>query len=134
MDQQHNHRQRDSSNERLAMTFAPAVPAAGAAMMGTTRTRREAPMRYAITEHDGDVEIRVHQTGEHTPQVLASLQDCQHGRCGCPTDQYDRLEEMTIHTGPDELTIRLHPRQGQRFDTDELQSCLDHTITEAHND
>lgn len=91
-------------------------------------------MRYEVSEQGGDVEIRVQQAGEHTSQLLASLQDCQHGRCGCPTDQYDRLEDMTIHTDPDELTIRLRPREGQRFDTEELQSCLDYTITEAQND
>jgi hypothetical protein len=44
-----------------------------------------------------------------TPQVLASLRHCQHGRCGCLTDQYDRLEDMTIHTNSDNLTLRLHP-------------------------
>jgi hypothetical protein len=90
-------------------------------------------MRYAITEHGADVEIRVHQTGERTPKLLASLQDCQQGRCGCPTDQYERLEDMAIHTGAEELTIRLHPRSGQRLDTGELQSCLDYIIAEAHH-
>ncbi len=90
-------------------------------------------MRYQITEHDDDVEIRVEQTGKHTPQLLASLQDCQHGRCGCPTDQYQRLEDITIHTDPDELTIRLHPHQGQRLDTGDLQACLDYTITQTQS-
>ena len=79
-------------------------------------------MRYELTEQDGDVEIRVQQTAGRTPQVLASLRDCRHGRCRYATDQYDRLEDMTIHTHPDVLTIRLHPRRGQHFDTDELQS------------
>lgn len=51
-----------------------------------------------------------------------------------PTDHYDRLKDMTIHTGPDELPIRLHPRQGQHFDADELQSCLEYTLSEAPRD
>jgi hypothetical protein len=91
-------------------------------------------MRYEITEQDGDVEVQVQQTGEHTPQLLASLQDCQHGRCTCPTDQYDRLEDLTIHSHPDVLTIRLRPRQGQLLDTDEIRACLDYTISQAQND
>jgi hypothetical protein len=76
----------------------------------------------------------VHQTGEHTRQLLASLQDCQQGRCGCPTEEYERLEGMTIHTDFDELTIRIHPRTGLRLDTGKLQACLDFTITEAQHD
>lgn len=88
-------------------------------------------MRYQITERNDDVEIRIQQTADHAPAVLASLQDCQQGRCGCPTDQYDRLENMAIQTGADELTIRLHPHDGQRFDTTEIQACLDYTITQA---
>ena len=32
-------------------------------------------MRYQITEHDADTEIQVQETGEHTPQLLASLQE-----------------------------------------------------------
>ncbi|HEY3089769.1 MAG TPA: hypothetical protein VGJ59_17095 [Jatrophihabitantaceae bacterium] len=91
-------------------------------------------MRYELTEHHDDVEIRVWETGEHAPQLLDSLHDCQHGRCGCRTDQYERLEEMTIRTDVDELTIRLHRRDGQRLDTGELQACLDYTINEAQHD
>lgn len=91
-------------------------------------------MRYEITEDDNDVEIRLQQTGEHTPQLLAALEDCQQGRCGCPTEQYERLEDMSINTSVDELTIRLHPHDGQRLDTGELRACLDYTVTQAQRD
>ena len=88
-------------------------------------------MRYQITEHDAGIEIQVHQSGEHAPQLLASLRDCQQGRCGCPTDQYDRLEDMAVQTDTDDVTIRLHPRAGQRFDPEQLQVCLDYTLAQA---
>ena len=88
-------------------------------------------MRYEMSEQDEDIQIEVHQTGEHTPQLLASLQDCQEGRCTCPTDQYERLEDMTLKTGADELTIRLRPHAGQRFDSGRLQACLDYTLDQA---
>ena len=78
-------------------------------------------MRYRIIEHDTDIEIHVHETGEHSQQLLASLQHCQEGRCGCPTDQYDRLEDMVVQTDPDKVTIQLHPRAGQRFDPEQVQ-------------
>jgi hypothetical protein len=47
-------------------------------------------MRYDITEDGEAVEIHVQDTGERAPQVLASLQECQEGRCGCPTDAMRR--------------------------------------------
>ena len=90
-------------------------------------------MRYEIAEHGSDVEIHVRQTGEHGPELLASLEDCQQGRCGCPSDQYDRLEDMTVDATPDELTIQLHPRAGE-VDTSQLQTCLDYTIASANQD
>ena len=88
-------------------------------------------MRYRITEHDADIEIHVHETGEHSRQLFASLQACQEGRCGCPTDQYDRLEDMAVQTDLDEVTIRLHPRAGQRFAPEQLQVCLDYTLAQV---
>jgi hypothetical protein len=91
-------------------------------------------MRYEIAEHGRDVEINVRQTGEHAPELLASLEDCQHHGCGCPSDQYDRLEDMTVHATLDELTIQLHPRAGERLDTGQLQTCLDYTIASANRD
>lgn len=91
-------------------------------------------MRYEISEQDTDVQIQIHQPGEHTPRLLASLQDCRAGRCSCPTDQYDRLEDMTVQTGVDQLTVRLRPNPGQQVDTDQLQACLDYTLDQAeHN-
>ena len=88
-------------------------------------------MRYEITEHDSDVEIRVQDAAGRTSQVLTSMQDCQQGRCGCPTDQYDRLAGMDVAATDDEVTVRLLPKTGERFDTDELRACLDYTIAQA---
>jgi hypothetical protein len=90
-------------------------------------------MRYEISEQGKHVQIQIHQTGEHTPRLVASLQDCREGRCSCPTDQYDRLEDMTVQTGVDQLTVRLHPKPGQRLDTDQLQACLDYTLDQAEH-
>ena len=91
-------------------------------------------MRYEITARDSDVDIHLHETGEHTAQLLASLQQCQQGRCGCPTDQHDRLEDITVHDTPDEHTIQLRPCEGQRLDTSQLQACVDYTIAAANQD
>lgn len=90
-------------------------------------------MRYSISDDGDDVEIRVQETGEHTPQLLASLRQCQDGNCGCPTDQYDRLADMSVDVAGDEVAIRLRPRSGERLDVGQLQDCLDYTLAQSQN-
>ena len=91
-------------------------------------------MRYEITEHDSGVEIRVQDTAGRTSEVLTSMQACQQGRCGCPTDQYDRLAGMDVAATDDEVSVRLTPKPGERFDSDELRACLDYTIAQAEQE
>jgi hypothetical protein len=91
-------------------------------------------MRYDITEQDRDVEIHLHDAAGRTSELLGSMQDCQQGRCGCPTDQYDRLAGMDVEATDDEVTVRLQPKTGERFDTDELRACLDYTIEHIAQD
>ena len=88
-------------------------------------------MRYSITGRGEDVEIRLRETGDRTPRLLASLQECREGRCGCPTDQYDRLADMTIEADAGEVTIRLRPRDGESLDANQLQDCLDYTVAQS---
>ena len=91
----------------------------------------EAEMRYNITQDGEAVEIHVQDAGERAPQVLASLQECQEGRCGCPTDQYDRLASIEVGGGDAELTVHLTPRPGEHLDPDELRACMDYTLESA---
>jgi len=88
-------------------------------------------MRYNITQDGEAVEIHVQDTGERAPQVLASLQECQEGRCSCPTDQYDRLASIEVGGGEGELTVHLTPRPGEHLDPDELRACMDYTLESA---
>jgi len=88
-------------------------------------------MRYEITDRGDDVEIRVRETGGHALRVLASMQDCQDGRCGCPTDRGDRLAGMDVQASDDEISVRLRPRDGEQLDVGELQACMDYTVAHA---
>jgi hypothetical protein len=82
---------------------------------GTTSTHPVSPPAggrgYQITEHDANIEIQVHETGVHSRQLLASLQDCQEGRCGCPA-----TNTIGLRTWPSkpirQVTKGLHPRDG----------------------
>ena len=90
-------------------------------------------MRYEISEHGTDVEIHVRDTAGRTSQLLTSMQDCQAGQCACPTDQYNRLAAMEVRAGDDDVTVRLQPLPGERLDPEELQTCLDYTLTHTED-
>lgn len=91
-------------------------------------------MHYEITTHGEDVDMRVLGTGDRSTGILASLQECKEGNCGCPTDQYKKLEAFDVHRGIDEVTVVLRALPGAQFDLDALAACLEHTIDQAHGD
>jgi hypothetical protein len=91
-------------------------------------------MRYQVNERGSDVEIHVSGASGHTSQLLESMQACQTGSCGCPTDQYDKLTAMDVEAGSDEVTVRLHPIPGEHFDAEEIMACLDFTITQVRGE
>ena len=92
-------------------------------------------MDYQIG-HAGDDEVTTDlvDTAEGAPQVLEALQECQEGRCRCPTDQYERLAGMDIATRGGAMRVRLRPRAGKRLDMDALRLCLDYTGQRAESD
>jgi hypothetical protein len=89
---------------------------------------------YEIADDGSQVEIRMRTTAEQEPRVIASLHDCASGTCGCPTDQYDRLESMDVKTGGGNITVRLQPLPGEHLDTDEIRACLDYTLTQTEQE
>ncbi len=88
-------------------------------------------MRYTVEQDREVVEIQVEGVGDRVPALMKSFQECQSGHCSCPTDQYDRLADLEVSRSGDALRLRLTAFDGQRFDMDELESCLDHTISKA---
>jgi len=106
-------------------------PAAQGSFVEESGRTREAEMRYNIAQDGEAVEIHVQDAGERGPQVLASLQECQEGRCSCPTDQYDRLASIEVGGGDGELTVHLTPRPGEHLDPDALRACMDYTLESA---
>ena len=50
-------------------------------------TNREAEARYNLSQDGEAVLIHDKDAGERAPQVLASRQECQEGRCGVPSSE-----------------------------------------------
>lgn len=88
-------------------------------------------MRYEVEDREPDIEIRVVGAGGQASRLLESMQECRSGRCGCPTDQYDKLEAMDVDAGEGVVTVRLHPLPGERLDLGQIRTCLDYTTMRA---
>lgn len=91
--------------------------------------------RYAIDQDTDGLTIRVTDTGVDKDRLLAEIQDCREGRCDCPTDEYDKVESLSVENdGADDITMRLVPKPGQWFDESEIDACLQHTLAKTERD
>lgn len=45
-----------------------------------------------------------------------------------PTNEYEKLADMEVSPGPDDVVMRLKAKPGTRFDPSEIATCLDHTL------
>lgn len=88
--------------------------------------------RYKIDQGDDGLAIRVTETGTAGSQLVAAFQECQEGRCDCPTDEYEKVSTLTVERdGNDAITVRLVAKSGERFDESEIDACLQHTVAKT---
>ena len=87
--------------------------------------------RYRVDADEAVVSIQLTELAGHQEVLLEAFRECQEGRCTCPTAEYRKVASMEIHTDEDRIAIRLSSKPGQRLDTSEIDTCLDHTIAKA---
>lgn len=89
--------------------------------------------RYAIDQSADGLTIELVETGSSSEQLLAAFQECQEGRCDCPTDEYQKVSSLTVASegATGAITVRLVPKPGQRFDESEIDACLQHTVAKT---
>lgn len=83
---------------------------------------------YEITPAERGVQIELADVGAKQAELLAAFGECQTGRCSCPTDEYDKVADMTLKPSPDGIRIELVAKPGAVFSTAEIAACLDYTV------
>ena len=91
-------------------------------------------MKYRIHERGTKLDIEVRDIRGKQKELMKAFQDCQEGRCSCPTTQYQKLEALDIEPKENGLTLRLKPKSGMRFDPSEIEKCLQYTVKQASKD
>ena len=84
-------------------------------------------MKYKIDEVGDGIDIKIDDLDGKQETLLEALQQCQQGRCSCPTDEYKKLESLDIKQTENGLKLHLKSTSGTQFDKNEINRCLDHT-------
>lgn len=84
-------------------------------------------MKTKIVSKKDGVEIQVAEIGSHADKLLAAFQECQEGRCSCPTREYEKVEGMSIKQSKEGISLSVKAKAGQQIDTEEIEKCLEHT-------
>jgi len=86
-------------------------------------------MKYKIENTKSGTEIQISnvETSTEQQQLLKAFHDCQEGTCSCPTNEYQKLEEMKIQEGHGLIILNLKPKSGLELDSSEIAACLEYT-------
>jgi hypothetical protein len=86
-------------------------------------------MKYKIENTKSGTEIHISnvESPEKQEQLLAAFQECQEGTCSCPTNEYQKLEEMEIQEDNGLIILNLKPKTGLELDKSEIATCLEYT-------
>lgn len=91
-------------------------------------------MKYTIDEKDNGLDISVNDLKEQKQKLLEAFQECQEGRCSCPTEEYKKLDALEIENSDDQIQLHLKSRQGQKIDKNEIDKCLQYTSQRVEQD
>ncbi len=87
--------------------------------------------QYRVEEKGEGISIEVTEVAGRQHELLEAFGECQSGHCTCPTDEYEKLADMEVSPGPDDVVLRLKAKPGTKFDPGEIASCLDYTIAKV---
>ncbi len=83
---------------------------------------------YRIEKVEDGLQIEIEGTEGRQEELLEAFQECQEGRCSCPTEEYRKLESLDVAADEDSISLHLHSKAGEELEVGEIQKCLDHTI------
>ena len=84
-------------------------------------------MKYKVESNDNEVNIEVSETKGKQKKLLEAFQECQEGRCTCPTQEDSKLDSLEIVNDEDTIRLKLKSKPDERFDETEIGKCLEYT-------
>lgn len=84
-------------------------------------------MRHEVTKRTNGLDISITDVEGKERELLEAFEECQAGRCSCPTNEYEKLESLQVEPGDGKIDMRLTAKSGQELDEAEINRCLDYT-------
>lgn len=84
-------------------------------------------MKTKIVSNEDGVEIQVREVGSRSEELLAAFKECQQGTCSCPTQEYEKVESMSVEQSKGGISLSVKAKAGQQIDMAEIEKCLAHT-------
>ncbi len=91
-------------------------------------------MKYQVRKDGKDVEIEVTEAAGQQAKLMAAFQECQEGRCTCPTQEYEKLESLEIESDADTIRLKLKAKPDAQLDETEINKCLEYTQAQVAKD
>ena len=84
-------------------------------------------MKYNIEQNENNLDINVDDMNGNKDKLLEAFQECQQGRCSCPTEEYKKLDSLEIEYNEEGIQLHLKSKDGVKIDKDKINKCLEYT-------
>ena len=91
-------------------------------------------MKYKVESKGNEVNLEVTETKGKQEKLLEAFQECQEGRCTCPTQEYSKLDSLEIENDEDTIRLKLRSKPDEKFDKAEISKCLEYTKGKVMNE
>lgn len=91
-------------------------------------------MNYIMSEIEKGLNIILEVSNDNKAKLLEEFSNCQQGRCSCPTEEYKKLESLTVENFENKISLTLKPKAYQNFDINEISKCLNYTSNKVEGE
>jgi len=84
-------------------------------------------MKYNVESNENEINIEVSEAKGKQKKLMEAFQECQEGRCTCPTQEYSKLDSLEIESNEDTIRLKLKSKPDEQFDETEINKCLEYT-------
>ena len=91
-------------------------------------------MKYEVSTSQNGLIINVEVPDKRKEKLLEEFSNCQQGKCSCPTEEYKKLESLSVENFEDKISLTLKPKLDQSFDINEINKCLNYTSSKIEGE
>jgi hypothetical protein len=91
-------------------------------------------MKYEVSTSQNGLIINVEVPDKRKEKLLEEFSNCQQGKCSCPTEEYKKLESLSVENFEDKISLTLKPKLDQSFDINEINKCLNYTSSKIEEE